>query len=114
MVAIGFMVSVLALATPSDLDVLIPLGSACVLDGVLDEGEWDDALTVVLDDSTTLFMKHADGLLYLGIRAPDMGVGNLFIVRDEEVWILHSSAALGTAIYEQVEDTWQLKQDFAL
>ena len=111
-VAIGFMVSVLALATASDLDVLIPLGSACVLDGVLEEGEWNDALVVLLDDSITLFMKHAGGLLYLGIRAPDMGVGNLFIVRDGEVWVLHSSAALGTAIYEQVEDTWQLKQDF--
>ena len=112
MVAIGITVSVIASAAASDLDVLIPLGSASTLDGVLEEGEWDDALAVLLDDSTTLFMKHADGLLYLGIRAPEMGVGNLCIVRDGEVRVLHSSAALGTAIYEYVEDTWQLKQDF--
>ena len=64
--AIGITVSVLALVAASDLDVLIPLGSPSTLDGVLEEGEWNDALVVLLDDSITLFMKHAGGLLYLG------------------------------------------------
>ena len=41
-----------------------------------------------------------------------MIVGNVFINRGDEIAILHSSAALGTAIYQNGEDSWQQIQNF--
>ena len=58
---------------------------------------------------------HAGGYLYLGIRAstPGMIAGNVFINRGDEIAILHASAALGTALYQQGEGGWHQIQDFA-
>jgi hypothetical protein len=57
---------------------------------------------------------QADGYLYLGIRSktPGMIASNVFIQRDEEVEILHTSAALGTAVYQIKMDGWHQIQDF--
>ena len=92
--------------------VCIPAGAPATIDGSLEYGEWDDALVVLLSDTVTLYMKHADGMLFLGVRAPTMGVGNLLIASPGEIRVLHSSAALGTAVYEPVGDAWLLKRDF--
>jgi len=101
-------------ASPNQLGPVlhIPEGSTVTLDGSLRQGEWDDALPVNLSDTVTLYLKHAPGSLFLGIRAPERGVGNLLVVRDGEVRVLHSSAALGTAVYEATGDAWRLKSDF--
>jgi hypothetical protein len=57
---------------------------------------------------------NAEGYLYLSIRANtlEMIVGNLFVDRDDEIAILHSSAALGTALYKKGVDSWQQTQGF--
>jgi hypothetical protein len=41
-----------------------------------------------------------------------MIVGNIFIDHGDEIAILHSSAALGTATYEKGADAWQQTQGF--
>jgi hypothetical protein len=58
---------------------------------------------------------HHEGFLYVGIRAnpPDMILGNIFIGQENQISILHSSAALGTAIYEKRSDTWDQIQAFS-
>jgi len=92
--------------------VCVPAGLPVVLDGVLGDEEWGDALAIPISDAVTLHLKCVDGALCLGVRAPEMGVGNLLIADGDSVRILHSSAALGTAVYEPAGDAWRLKADF--
>ena len=55
-----------------------------------------------------------EGYMYLGIRAttPEMIVGNIFVDHGDEIVILHSSAALGTALYQKGMGSWQQTQGF--
>ncbi|MBN1858176.1 hypothetical protein JW848_03110 [Candidatus Bipolaricaulota bacterium] len=92
----------------------IPQGQAATIDGTIHEQEWADALSVELPRSVTLHLKHRDGWLYIGIRADQLGmfVGNVCVIRDHELYILHSSAALGTAVYQWTGSAWTLARDF--
>lgn len=76
--------------------------------------EWSDTHRELFSDSSELLMKYHEGYLYLGIRAsaPGMIVGNIFVTHGDRVSILHSSAALGTAIYEKSTGHFQQIQDF--
>lgn len=91
---------------------LVPRGTAVTLDGSLKLGEWEDAACVPMSDTVTLSFKYADGSLWLGVRAPEMGVVNVLVVDKGDVKVLHSSAALGTARYSPEGDAWRLMQDF--
>jgi Tol biopolymer transport system component len=92
--------------------VCVPAGLPVTLDGILGDKEWGDALATPISDAVTLYLKYVDGTLCLGVRAPEMGVGNLLIAGGDSVRILHSSAALGTAVYEPAGDAWRLKTNF--
>jgi hypothetical protein len=41
-----------------------------------------------------------------------MIVGNVFVQQDDEVRILHASAALGTAVFQKGGETWEQAQAF--
>jgi len=90
----------------------VPRGAAPVLDGTLSADEWTDALAVDVTAQARIFLKHADGYLFLGIQVTTMGVGSPLVVVGEEIHVLHTSAALGTAIYAREGDVWKLRQDF--
>ncbi|TFH09328.1 MAG: hypothetical protein E4H08_05975 [Candidatus Atribacteria bacterium] len=92
----------------------VPTGIAPILDGVLSDGEWDDALVLQLADDTFLHAKHADGFLYLGVKTDRSAevVGNIYILRDDAIDILHASYALGPASYRLVEGAWVLESPF--
>jgi hypothetical protein len=92
--------------------LLVPEGTVPTLDGTLSDDEWADAQGISLDDGTTLFLKHADGALFLGLSTRAMGVVSPCIVRGDDVWVLHASAALGTAVYEERSGAWTRSQDF--
>jgi len=94
--------------------IAVPSGNPPTIDGTLSPGEWEQARVETFADGHKLLLMRAGGYLYLGIRAntPGMIAGNVFIRHGDEIAILHSSAALGTAIYQQDEDTWQQRQDF--
>jgi hypothetical protein len=76
--------------------------------------EWSNAHIETFSDGSELLLMHTDGYLYLAIRAntPGMVVGNIFIDHGDEVAVLHTSAALGTALYQKGETTWQQTQEF--
>ena len=94
--------------------VNVPIGIAPAIDGTLSPGEWDDAIVETFADGSHLLLLQAADFIYLGIRAHDPGLiaGNIFLSRGVEIAIMHSSAALGTAIYQQGADGWQQVQDF--
>ena len=104
--------SAIASAVQASDPVNVPEGSAPIVDGTLSSGEWGDALSVPLNEESTLFLKHAHGYLYLAVRATTRGIPSPLIVRGGEVHVLHASAALGTAIYTQEEEMWSLRQGF--
>ena len=114
--AVGFRCAASAGETPATagLVVDVPLGSSPVLDGILEPGEWAGALQDKLSDGSELFLMHDGEYLYVGIRASakGSGVGSICIDRGEQVAILHSSAALGTSIYEKDGAEWQQIQEF--
>jgi hypothetical protein len=98
-----------------DLDsIIVPSGDPATIDGTLSPGEWDKAIVEPFADGSELLLMQAGEYLYLGIRGntPEMIVGNIFVYQGDEISILHSSAALGTAIYRQDGNTWQQIQDF--
>ena len=93
----------------------VPAGAAPAIDGVIDAAEWANATVETFSDGTELLLLQNAGYLYLGLRAnvDEMIVGNVFINRGDQVFILHSSAALGTAIYQQQADLWEQTKPFA-
>jgi formylglycine-generating enzyme required for sulfatase activity len=94
------------------LEMEVPQGPAPAIDGTFSEGEWAGALVSELSDGSELRMLHDGGYLYLGIRSQRMGVGSVCTKRGNQVWILHASAALGNAIYENTDEGWQMIEGF--
>jgi len=98
-----------------DSCIEVPEGEIPKIDGVMSKTEWGDAWTGIFSDNSRIFLKINDGYLYLGIQAAtkDMIVGNVFINHNDEIKILHSSAALGTAIYKKEGTSWKQDQPFS-
>ncbi|MCJ7550614.1 MAG: DPP IV N-terminal domain-containing protein, partial [Anaerolineae bacterium] len=98
----------------STVTVSVPSGKPVNVDGTLSSDEWDDAIFELLSDGSELLMMHADGYLYLGIRSTtrESFATNIYVEDNDQVRILHSSAALGTAIYQQGTDSWQQTRVF--
>ncbi|MEA3334743.1 MAG: serine hydrolase domain-containing protein [Chloroflexota bacterium] len=94
--------------------IVIPSGTPPTIDGTLSPGEWDKALVETFSDGSELLLMYADDYLYLGVRSntPEMIGANVYIEDNGQIMILHTSAALGTAIYQQGADSWQQTQDF--
>ena len=94
--------------------VSVPPGNPPTIDGTLSAGEWDDAAIELLSDGSELLLMHADGYLYLGIRSAtqESFATNIYVEDNDQVRILHASAALGTAIYQQVTESWQQTRGF--
>jgi hypothetical protein len=92
--------------------ISVPQGYPATIDGVLSPGEWDEALVINLANGDLLLM-HAGGYLYLGIRSDRLGLGSICVNWHDEISILHSSAALGTATYVQSGSTWRKIRDFS-
>jgi hypothetical protein len=95
-------------------DLSVPQGGPVTVDGTLAPGEWDDARKETFADGSELLLMYEQGNLYLGIRgsASEMIVGNIFVQHEGEIRILHTSAALGTAVYRQDAESWRQTQAF--
>jgi hypothetical protein len=100
--------------TAASVGLSVPQGKAPLIDGTLAPGEWDGALVESFADGSELMLQYREPYLYLAIRSstPEMIVGNIFVADGDRVRILHSSAALGTAVYQEEMDAWRLVQAF--
>lgn len=86
-------------------------GTAPTIDGVLEEGEWDDAVVVLADTVEQFRMKHDGVNLYFGIRA---GGGDIRFNTAEGLRVLHWSGQLGSAEYAKLDTPAQsLARPFA-
>jgi hypothetical protein len=85
------------------------------IDGSISAGEWDNARTEYFADGSELLLIQTGEMLYLAIRAntTEMIAGNVFVQSGDEVNILHTSAALGTAVYQQRGESWLQTKGFS-
>ncbi len=95
-----------------DAALEIPSAEHPTLDGTISPGEWADAYQTELSDGGELLLLTADGFLYFSIRGKPEPVISICLDRGGEVAILHSSAALGTAVYQRGEGAWDQVQSF--
>ncbi len=97
-----------------DLELLVVVDAFPMIDGIIQPGEWDQADVEYFEDGSELYMMRSGDYLYLAIRAlpAEMIASNVFLQQGDRVSIFHSSAALGTAIYQQKGESWQKVKDF--
>ena len=100
---------------PDDLRVSVPQGQSPIIDGTFSADEWAGARQEALSDGSELYLVHDGDYLYLGLRsrARGNGVVSICLDRGQEVAVLHSSAALGTALYEPDGEAWQQTRPFS-
>ena len=95
-----------------NLEIIVPPGTEATIDGVLSAEEWEGALQIDLDDENQLLLMHASGYLYIGMRGKPEPATNICVDQGDQVSILHSSAALGTAVYQPGDGVWERVRDF--
>ena len=100
---------------PDMVAIQVPAGISPSVDGVLDSDEWEGAYQDELSDGGELYLMQDGDYLYVGVRATGAGsgVGSVCLIRDDAVAVLHSSAALGTAVYQRGDGDWQQTKAFS-
>lgn len=94
-----------------DSNIVARIGAAPVIDGVIEEGEWEDATRVRVDSTKTVYFKHDRENLYIAL---DGDGGNLYFNREGRIWVLHASWSLGWAEYsEAAHNLWRREVDYA-
>ncbi|MEN8113668.1 MAG: hypothetical protein ABFS21_04720 [Actinomycetota bacterium] len=91
----------------------VPAHAPPAIDGILDAGEWDGSATVTMTDGSALHWMHDQDVLFVALESDAVGAVNLVLATEDEVWILHSSAALGSALYLRGPEVWELSHGFA-
>ncbi len=71
-------------------------GTSPTIDGVFDDGEWDDAEIVQAGKYQQFRIKHDSTNLYYALIGDG---GNLYFNKDNGMQVLHASAQLGSAEY---------------
>ena len=90
----------------------VPAHQPPAVDGILDAGEWAGSTTVTMSDDSSLHWMHDGRTLYVALESGAVGAVNLAISAADETWILHSSAALGSALYLPGDGIWELSHGF--
>lgn len=99
---------------PLELSFPGPPGEPPTPDGVITDDEWAGAYRVNFPDQSSFSILQDDKFLYLAVQSRDVeqGAGNICLASQDQVRLLHSSAALGTAVYEKNGDEWSLTRKF--
>lgn len=100
--------------------IIVPHGNGrdILLDGILSDGEWDDAYKIPLDYNINLFFKENDGFLYLAANYNNnlgMGIDLYLSPADTIIYQFHISAQLGEKILtpnmpDSLEPNWVFGQ----
>ena len=87
--------------------VQAPRGGPITIDGLVGEAEWRDALRMEHPTGTVVRLLRDADHLYVGITSERQGFASLCIAKNDDVHILHASAALGAVTYRRSGDVWQ-------
>jgi hypothetical protein len=100
------------------LVVVLVTGAACSsvgppsVDGVLGADEWANARREELVGGGEVRLRRLGNTLYVAVSGPAPGIASLCLGDGDGVAILHASAALGTARYQQKGNGWTLANGF--
>lgn len=95
-------------------------GSTPLIDGIFEEGEWDDATIVQVDSTQQFRIKHDNTNLYFAVGVAG---GNFWLNSDTGLCVFHWSAQLGDAKYRKSDssslvldkpfafDLWELQNE---
>lgn len=84
-----------------------------VVDGKVNPVEWKGATHVGLsEEQGEALLLHDGNFLYVGIIGFRPGVASLCYPNKNGLVVLHASAALGTAAFEQADGKWRLTHPF--
>jgi hypothetical protein len=86
---------------------MIPRGTPVTIDGRIDDAEWRTALRIEQPTGTMVRVLRDADHVYLGITSEREGFASLCVARNNEVHVLHASAALGAVTYRPRGDVWQ-------
>src|SRR6202011_819812 len=95
-----FLLSLPPAATPGRDSVTVPQGRSVLLDGRVEETEWEDAKVVLIAHGLRLLLKHDSAYLYVAVLPAEprtFGV-NLYLAPSDTILPylnLHASAKLG-------------------
>jgi hypothetical protein len=93
-------------------DIQVPGGTMPMIDGVLSDGEWADALELSLEGGEGLWLKRSGHYLCLAVRGAKGGIGSIGLARGDSLRILHASTGLITAEYMKSGSSWSTSAGF--
>lgn len=83
------------------------------IDGTVAASEWAKAVRVRLGDNGFAYLQHNNQYLFVAIAARRAGTASLCsTTKANAVRVLHASAALGTAQWQQKDAKWSLERGF--
>jgi len=113
LILLVIMVGDSSLANHEEPSIQIPRGSPITLDGRVGDDEWNGALRQELSGGGEVRLMHDGAHLLVGVKGMKDGLVHICITDGKDIYVLHASAALGTAIYRRDEsDVWQPVQPF--
>lgn len=110
----AFSFSLLLSAQEAENRVTVPrVADAPVIDGKVSAREWRAAARVVLGNNQGhALLMHDGNYLYIGLVGGRAGIGSICMQGKTGVRVLHASAALGTAAFEQENKKWRMTRGF--
>lgn len=93
--------------------VRVPRAKTPIVDGVISATEWDRARVEKLAGGGDVLFQHDGEYLYVAIRVTGTGIGSLCVPHGPKgVAVLHASAAIDAAVYEQAGADWRPVRKF--
>jgi len=90
--------------------ITVPRGSPPIINGRISTDEWAGSAEARLSDESRVLLRHDGRFLYIAIVGTKPGFPSVCVARGDSIRILHSSAALGSALYVRDGDEWQQRQ----
>jgi len=87
--------------------VQVPRAAPAVIDGRMDEHEWDGSAVQRFSDGTAIRLRHDGRHLFLAIVSSRQGFASVCVAHADSVRVFHASAALGSVAYVRSAQDWE-------
>lgn len=90
----------------------IPKTKPITVDGKMNVAEWNEALAQNFKNGGSLKLSHDGEFLQIGVQGGIAGLSHVYLMKGNDVYVLHASASLGMAVYHLEGEKWQPFQKF--
>ena len=92
--------------------VIVPKGGSVKIDGILEKEEWLNAIKQEFIGGESILFQHDSEFLYLGIRGEKGGFASVCLLREDTIYVCHTSMGLITAKYIREKNRWEQTHEF--